>query len=143
MIDIKNKDIKVVDLDGAYIDGFKPERAMYLTPLIKFHGLEEKYPTDTSVDGKTVIAPSENADLYCYCTMILNLIAKEKTSFYRQSDLANYLDYLQSLGYPLEILDIFNCLYTLKDNQNPKELLDLLPNHEQSSHKSYLRARTL
>lgn len=143
MIERQTKSLKVVDVDGTSIDGFSPEKAMYLNPLTKFNQLKEKYPSALNSSGKRVIAPSQNTDLYCYYIMILNLIAQENISLLSPLELMHYLEYLDTLGYNSDFLAFCQTIYSMNENQNPKDLLETLSFNDKSSYKSYVRSRRL
>ena len=143
MIDSLTNELKVVDIDGAAIDGFFPDRSMYLNYLAKRMECKDKYPITRDALYHKVVTPSDNSELYCYYMMILNLIADEKMSLIKDTQLFEYLDYLLTLGYPWEIIGNIASLYGNRDNINPYELLDMLPNNPNATYKNYLRAKRL
>ena len=71
--------------------------------------------------------PDQNSDLYCYNVMILNYLYQDNITRLSIREFYEYLNYLNSIGMPLELLDSFNKLFDLSDNVNPYEILDMIP----------------
>lgn len=133
----KSGHIKVVDIDSCKIGNNIPVVAKYLTPFSPIDELPEKYKrcNDTKIG---YIAPDFNSDLYCYNLMILNYLYKDNIQKLDIAEFYSYLNYLNNIGFPYELLDCFSTLYEYTDNTNPMELLDLIPNDMgRAHHKVY------
>ena len=133
----KDGHIKVVDLDSCKIANNIPVCAKYMTPFSQVDELPEKYKkcSDTRIG---YIDPNMNSDLYCYNIMILNYLYKDNIHKLDIAEFYSYLNYLNSIGFPHELLDSFSNLYQYTDNVNPYELLDMIPrNMGRAHHKVY------
>ena len=127
IIDKKTDHIKAVDIDSVRISNNKPFAAKYLTPFSTVADVTFKYHVCEEPNAIGYIEPDMNSDLYCYNIMILNCFycgSVEKMSI---PEFYNYINYLNSIGYPHELLDSFNRLYINHDNVNPMDLLDEIP----------------
>lgn len=134
----KSGHIKVVDIDSCKIGNNIPVVAKYLTPFSPIDELPEKYKrcNDTKIG---YIAPDFNSDLYCYNLMILNYLYKDNIQKLDIAEFYSYLNYLNNIGFPYELLDCFSTLYEYTDNTNPMELLDLIPNDMGRAHHKVYR----
>lgn len=139
IIENTTRRIKFVDLDSCAINGNEVDRSMYLRPLVKFDKLKDKYEQIKGGYFGTFIKPSDNTELYSYLIIILNFIGEENLALLKGDDFITYLLYLQSLGYPNELLDCFARLYTHQDNINPVNALEKLEYIADSSYQSYQR----
>ena len=121
----KEKHIRVVDIDSCKIGNNIPVCAKYLTPFSQIDELPEKYKkcADTRIG---YIEPDMNTDLYCYNIMILNYLYKDNIQKLDIAEFYSYLNYLNSIGFPYELLDCFSVLYQYNNNVNPYELLELI-----------------
>lgn len=133
--------LKVLDVDSMIILGNKATPSMYLKPLVKFMGLE-KYPTARNEFTGKYIKPSKDTEIYCYCMMILNfLFGTKQASYLNHDEFNNYLDYLETIGVDKELTSIFRRLYTEKENVNPMEYLDGIPNTPLVRERFYQKAK--
>ena len=133
----KEKHIRVVDIDSCKIGNNIPVCAKYLTPFSQIDELPEKYKkcADTRIG---YIVPDMNTDLYCYNIMILNYLYKDNIQKLDIAEFYSYLNYLNSIGFPYELLDCFSVLYQYNNNVNPYELLELIPKDMgRAHHKVY------
>ena len=133
----KNGHIKVIDIDSCKIGNNIPVCAKYLTPYSQIDELPDKYRkcSDTRIG---YIDPDMNSDLYCYNIMILNYLYKDNIQKLDIAEFYSYLNYLNSIGFPYELLDCFSSLYEYTDNINPMELLDMIPKDMgRAHHKIY------
>ena len=108
-----------------------------MTPFSQVDELPEKYKkcSDTRIG---YIDPNMNSDLYCYNIMILNYLYKDNIQKLDIAEFYSYLNYLNSIGFPHELLDSFSNLYQYTDNVNPCELLDMIPRDMgRAHHKVY------
>jgi len=122
----KNDHIRVIDIDSCKIGNNIPVCAKYLTPFSPIDELPDKYRkcSNTRIG---YINPDMNSDLYCYTIMILNYLYKDNIQKLDIAEFYSYLNYLNSIGFPYELLDCFSSLYEYTDNINPMELLDMIP----------------
>lgn len=133
----KEGHIRVVDIDSCKIGNNIPICAKYLTPFSQIDELPDKYKKcdDTRIG---YIDSNRNSDLYCYNIMILNYLYKDNIQKLDIPEFYTYLNYLNSIGFPYELLDCFSTLYEYNDNINPYELLDLIPKYMgRAHHKVY------
>ncbi|MFA5602335.1 MAG: hypothetical protein WDA21_01195 [Bacilli bacterium] len=68
-----------------------------------------------------------NTDILCYNFVILNTISGDKLNMYAVAGYYLYLDYLRDLGFEYELLDCFNNVYTVHNNEFPTKFLDTIP----------------
>lgn len=133
----KNGHIRVIDIDSCKIGNNIPVCAKYLTPYSPIDELPDKYRkcSNTRIG---YIDPDMNSDLYCYTIMILNYLYKDNIQKLDIAEFYSYLNYLNSIGFPYELLDCFSNLYEYTDNINPMELLDMIPKDMgRAHHKVY------
>lgn len=117
----KDKNIKFVDLDGAYIGNNYPQDALYLySKAIKN---VKKYKFSEYGQAR----PDKNTDLYCYNMMLLNMISRRRLYICDISEYFDYLNYLKKLGFGADILKSFGRVYTEGPNINPVDYLDEIP----------------
>ena len=122
-----SKEINVIDMDSCKINGNKPFPSKYLYRSKIIKELSHKYKTTDNIYFPEYI-PDENTDYFCYIMMILNYLSGTEIEKMNYNEYYTYLDYLNSLGYNLELLTIFENVYSNKDNTNPVDYLDTLPN---------------
>lgn len=116
----KNKNVKAIDLDSAYLGQDEPPNsAYYLLKNQYITELKEKYRTMNN----GLIIPSDNSDLYCYSMILLNTLAKEKMFKQDITTYYMYLNHLKDVGIDKELIDIFNKIYLPVNNVNPKDLV--------------------
>lgn len=127
IVNKKTDHINVVDIDSCRISNNKPFAAKYLKPFSPVAELPTKYIVHSSSDSIGYIEPNMNSDLYCYTIMIMNYLYKGDVHKMSIAEFYEYLNYLQSINFPYELLDCFSNLYNYTDNINPKDLLDLIP----------------
>ena len=121
---IESGHLNVVDVDSASISGNKPFAAKYLTPYSQVAEMPYKYKVSSEKNYPGYIVPSENSDLYCYNIMVLNYLFHDKITKLDISEFCVYLNYLESLGYKYEILDVFYKLYEPCNNESIAPLID-------------------
>lgn len=122
----KNGIVRLVDIDSVKIDDNLPFRSKYLGNVGPITSFTQKYKPTYYRNGLGKIEPNENTDLYCYIMMILSFLANAPMHI---MGLQNYFDYLRELkdiGVPIELIYLFERVYTEKDNVNPVDLLDEL-----------------
>lgn len=119
--------VHAVDLDSCRIDDNIPFVAKYLCPFSQIELCPEKYSQKTGDTPIGFIMSDKNSDLYCYNVMILNYLFQDNITRLSIDEYYEYLNYLNSIGMPLELLDSFNRLFDKSDNINPYEILDMIP----------------
>ena len=135
---LKTKHINVVDIDSCRISNNKPFAAKFLTPVSPVSELPGKYQVCELKDALGYIEPNMNSDLYCYTIMIMNYLYKGDVQKLDIPEFYSYLNYLNSIGFPYELLDCFSNLYEYTNNTNPMELLDMIPKDMgRAHHKVY------
>lgn len=138
ILNVNTNTMNVVDLDSCKISNNKAFAATYLSPFSKVTELRDKYLLSKSEDSAGYIEPSIDTDLYCYCIMILNYLYKGNIQKMEIAEFYAYLSYLCKIGFPIDLLDCFSALYEHKNNINPVDYLDLIPNEiEEASNQVY------
>lgn len=126
IIDKKGK-LNAIDLDSVFIEGIeeiKPSRlAYYLLKNQYIASIPDKYKT--TAEG--IIIPSENSDLYCYNMIILDTLANERMFKVDMNTYYQYLQYLQAIGIPRELIESFERIYLPKNNLNPRKIIEEIP----------------
>ena len=129
IVDNKNRELKVIDLDSCKIGSNKPFAARFLTPLSLINGID-KYKINEEENGAGYFIPDSNTDLYCYSTMILNYLYGDKIGSIGLDGFYEYLNYLEKIGISKDLLDCFNKLFANCKNENPLNYLDSLTNEQ-------------
>lgn len=124
---LDTKHLNVVDMDSASIGGNKPFAAKYLTPFSPVAEMPYKYPVNPELNYPGYIIPDQNSDYYCYNVMVLNYLFDDKITKLDIREFFIYLNYLDSLGYNKEILDVFYKMYEASDNKSIAPYIDSLP----------------
>ena len=111
----KDDKVHAVDLDSAYLGQDEPSNmAYYLLKNKYLNDFKEKYKSTNS----GIIIPSDNTDLYCLNMIILNTLAKEDI-FKQDIDTYNmYINHLNEVGVPMELIGAFMNIYMPVDNIN-------------------------
>jgi len=127
MVNPKNKDIKVIDLDSAKIAGNQTFASKYLSPFsLAAQSESSKYVLTTGNNKIGYIRANEQTDLYCYNIMILNYLYGSNLNNMSIDEFYKYLTYLNDLKIDKELINIFENLLNNKPNQNPSNYLDTL-----------------
>lgn len=113
--------IKVVDLDSAYVGQDEPiNPAYYLRKNLYLPYIKDKY----RLSQRGELIPNDNTDLFCYNMMILSILAKEDLFNKDMDTFYAYLYHMSDVGVDKCLLDSFTRLYTPADNINPKDMLN-------------------
>lgn len=119
--------MNAIDLDSAYIDGIDginpPELSLYLHKNKNLRGFKDKYPRTAS----GIVIPNQNSDLYCYNMIILSLLAEEYVHKIDMNLFYQYLEYLELVGVPKELIETWFNLYSKKKNDNPEKYIAEIP----------------
>ena len=143
IIDKKTDSIRIVDIDSCKINGNLTFGSRYLSPMSMVSNIPKYKPETNGICGG-FITPTEDSELYCYIIMILNTLYGGGFNRLPLDEFYNYLEYLYSLGVDLELLLIFEKIFSNTHNENPYELLDTLTPVLQKSNKrvySYVRKK--
>lgn len=132
LVDEENN-IYVVDLDSSAVNRKKPLETKYIVFDKKTHDVR-KY----KVNKAKRAYPSQDIDIFCYNTMVLNTIAGEPIHRTTIPEFYDYLNYLDDKGISRDILDIFSNHYSNKPNESVYPYLDELPKQiGKEQHKIY------
>ena len=134
VIDTKTNNIRVVDIDSCKINDNMTFASRYLSPDSIIKDIP-KYKLETDCRCGGYYKPTEDTDLYCYNIMILNTLFGGGIHRISLEEFYNYLEYLYSIGAPLELIDIFEKIVSNNRNENPYELLDSLTTIMKRSNK--------
>ena len=125
IIDTKTDNIRVVDIDSCKINGNMAFGSRYLSPMSMIRDIPKyKHEKDGRCGG--FFKPTEDTDLFCYNLMILNTLFGGGFQRVSLEDFYSYIEYLYSIGVPIELVDIFEKIVSNNHNENPYELLDSL-----------------
>ena len=118
--------LRAIDLDSSYVDGFDeitpPSMSYYLLNNTHLEDTALKYPeTDDCI-----IIPDRNSDLYSYHMILLSVLGGQPIFREEIDKYYQYLDFLRELGVSQALIDSFIQLYTPKDNENPRQLIESL-----------------
>ncbi len=123
---INTKRINVVDMDSCKINGNKPFVSKYLTPLSPIVDMPGKYAVHDEEANLGYIIPDRNSDLYCFAVMVLNYLYKDRITRLSKEAYYLYLEYLISIGLPMDFVSSLARIYEYKDNENIGDYLYLL-----------------
>ena len=128
LVDLNKRELKVIDLDSCKIKGNDVSVSKYLNEFSILNN-SNKYKINKGT-GLGYIVPDENSDLFCYNTVILNYLYKDKISQYGISEFYEYLNYLSNIGVHKDLIDIFSKIVNNCDNENPSYYLDSLTDEQ-------------
>lgn len=118
--DKKDRCVKAVDLDSAYIPSMQAPNSKYLTFNDKLWDFPYKYPLDQN--NKHI--PNHNTTIISFIYMILNYITGEYVPDMSISSFCECLNMLASAGFEKELLDQIFAIYCPKDNYFDYEYLN-------------------
>ena len=135
----EKKNIRIVDMDSAYISNNEAFHSKYLFLCHNLLDLPHKYQTDDDGD----IIPSKNSDLFCYITIILNTLSGCAAYKFNLDQFYNYINYLNDIGINKNLLDSIEKIYQNGDNENPLPYLDEIPIDKAcQAHRLVYKAKT-
>ncbi len=127
IINPDNKDISILDLDSCRIFNNGCFAAKYLGTNVFVYDKPNKYIYNEDINnGYGLIVANENSDLFCYNIMVLNFLYQDNVHRMNLKQFYEYLNYLNSLNFNLELLDCFSKIGVFCDNDNPFKWLDSL-----------------
>ena len=135
-----NRELKVIDLDSAKIQNNRIFPAKYLQNSkllsnqpnkykLNLEALKEqniKYATNYPKFHEGLFISSEETDNFCYTIMILNYLYGGNVARFSIEEYFTYLDYLDSIGLPKELIKQFESILTERHTDNPVGYLDEL-----------------
>ena len=124
--------IYVVDLDSSAVTRKLPLETKYIIIDKKTHNVN-KY----KVNKATRSYPSKNTDIFCYNTMVLNYLAGRRITGLDYDEYYDYIEYLEDIGIPKQMIDIYINHYTDKDNEIVSDYLDEIPSVPRADYKVY------
>lgn len=141
LVDLNNRELKVIDLDSCKIAHNKVFPSKYLgeNSILKY---SNKYLRNNDEEFG-YIKPDSNSDLYCYIIVILNYLMKDRISNYNINEFYEYLNYLEHIGINKELINIFSKIVNNCDNENPMDYLDTITDEQicRASKIVYSRAK--
>ena len=129
IVDNRNRELTVIDLDSCKIGSNKPFAARFLTPMSILNETE-KYVINTDENSSGHIVADSNTDLYCYSIIILNYLYGSHIGSSEIEEFYEYLNYLEHIGINKELINCFNKLVLGCKNENPLNYLDSLTNEQ-------------
>lgn len=131
VINPRNKEVGVIDLDSCKIASNFAFPARFLTPSSLASLVPEKYVVNTpDVSGAGYIVANEESDLYCYTIMILNYLYGGNVHSLSLEEYYEYLNYLESLGIKKKLIELFSYLVVPHQNKNPLNYIDSLTSEQ-------------
>jgi hypothetical protein len=139
---IINKDdrrLYAIDMDSCKIGDNQPFISRYLSTNINLRELPTKYP----INDRQVHVPSVNTEWLCYVSILLNYIGQAPMQKLSIDNYYRYLEHLNRLSFPKEVLDCFSRIYENDDNYSPEGIIDLIPrNIERANFKEFRKKMT-
>ena len=139
----KDDELKAIDLDSSYVEGFEginpPSLVYYLLKNKYLDSLSAKYKKDEN----GIFVPNMDSDLYSYNMIILNTLARHGMFKEDMDTYYSYLHFLEKLGVDLRLIESFMNIYTNKSNINPRLLLEEMDDSlgHRSSFKQFQKRR--
>ena len=158
IVDPKNKELKVVDLDSCRICDSKPFPARYLTPYSLFNKApgENKYELFKRINNNDYnklgnsydeyeynyckyanyrdqlgyINSNQETDLYCYVILFLNYLYGENIGSFSLEEFYSYLYYLEKIGMSEDLIKAIIKIVTNAPNENIRPYLDSVTNEQ-------------
>ena len=142
IVDIKNRELRVIDLDSCKIGSNKIAASRFLTPVSIINGVD-KYKLNKDKSSSGYIIPNSDSDLYCYSIIILNYLYGNKIGTIGIDKFYEYLNYLEAIGVNKELINIFSKLLVSNcKNENPLYYLDSLTQQQICRSKEFVYKKT-
>ena len=137
LVDTEKQEIFVADLDSCKIADNKsfPGRYLTTTSLLRYN--EIKYPLLDEPDRVADYKVTEETDIYCYITMILNYLYDGRVDRLSIEEFYRFINYLNDIEVNKELIECFEKIVVGAPNFNPINYLDTL------SSKQIAKARKL
>lgn len=122
----RDDNLRAIDLDSSYIDGIEeitpPSMTFYLLKNYNLWALPNKYKRT----NLGIVIPNTDSDLYSYLMIILSIIANHNMHEEDMSTFYQYLLFIEDNGVDPELVDMFRNVYSMKENENPRHLIERL-----------------
>ena len=140
IVNEKNHELYVIDLDSCKIKDNQPTPSKYLTPRTLVNSVQGKYKF-ASPECPTYghVIADESSDLFCYTMMFLNYIYGKNAQNLNLEEYYEYLEYLRTLGYSEQFINALLTIVSTQKNENILQYLDELTPEQiyRSSEKIY------
>lgn len=140
IVNDKNHELYVIDLDSCKIKDNQPTPAKYLTPTSLVTTVQGKYKlADPECATYGYIEADENSDLFCYAMMVLNYLYGDSAYKLSLEEYYDYIEYLKKLNYSDEFINALQNMVTNHKNENIYPYLDELTSEQvyRSNEKVY------
>lgn len=118
-----NRNLRVCDLDSACFSNsiYFNSKYLFLNPII------DDFPIKYKSDDNNINIPSRNTDIFCYITILLNTLSRTNFTNVSIQQFYSYMNYLEDLHFPLDLLNCIEKIYRNCDNENPLPYLENIP----------------
>lgn len=131
IVNDKNHELYVIDLDSCRIKYTQPTPSKYLTPKTLINATHGKYQlADPECPTYGYVIADENSDLFCYTMMFLSYIYGDNAINFTLSEYYDYLEYLRTLGYSDEFISALQSIVIHHKNENICQYLDELTSEQ-------------
>ena len=129
LVNLKNRELKVIDLDSCKIGHNKvfPSRYLCKDSILEY---SNKYKINNDENFMGYIKPDSNSEIYCYVMVILNYLFKDKVNRLDLNEFYEYLNYLEYIGINKKLVTIFSKIVNNCDNENPYLYLDSIKDEQ-------------
>lgn len=124
MLDNKNEELKVIDVDSFKINNNLANPSKNLSIHSIFNKIS-KYAKDRNLLGG-LFEIDENTEIFCYTATIFKFLFNVDLKNMSLDSYYEYLDLLNFMGISKELIDTFYLITTEDNNKNPCYLLDEL-----------------
>ena len=131
IVNDKNHELYVIDLDSCRIRYTQPTPSKYLTPKTLINSVQGKYQlADEDCPTYGYVVADENSDLFCYTMMFLSYIYGDNVINFTLSEYYDYLEYLRTLGYSDGLINALQTIVIPHKNENISQYLDELTSEQ-------------
>ena len=127
IVNEKNHEIHVIDLDSCKIKNNQPTPSKYLIPNSLVDSVQGKYQfADSTCQTYGYVVADENSDLFCYTMMVLNYLYGSNVTRFTLEEYYEYIEYLKTLGYSEKFINALQTIVIPHKNENISQYLDEL-----------------
>lgn len=131
IVNEKNHEVCVIDLDSCKIKNSQPTPSKYLTPKSLIDSVQGKYQfVKEECPTYGYVVADENSDLYCYTMMVLNYLYGSNITKLSLEEYYDYLEYLRTLGYSDKFITALQLIVIPQKNENISQYLDELSSEQ-------------
>lgn len=131
IVNEKNHEVYVIDLDSCKIKNNQPTPSKYLTPNSLVDSVQGKYQfAEKDCPTYGYVIADENSDLYCYTMMVLNYLYGSNVTKLSLEEYYEYLEYLRTLGYGEKFIAALQTIVIPQKNENISQYLDELTSEQ-------------